>query len=504
MMAIAAVDGHLYITGGRVSQRLDNVEEPYVAPINRTLSIPLDESWDIKDLTVMSSSPNSQFQQVSGHALVAGRSSGRDRLWSWGGRSSKQNAQLYTLTPNGTGGGDWTQESVPDSITRGEFGSGTSCDGKMVYFGGRARTITDNSVRNLDGDSAIALPGVLTYNFEDGTWNNKTSEGWPESQETYLRGELICGGMGKKNPVVFAIGGATIPPTDAKDAASQPLDMATITFWDMAGERWHQQKTVGGRVPPARESFCAVGAPGQNGTYEIFVYGGWDKDKNALDDIWILSLPGFRWFQTDAKSTPRFEHKCHRSGDQMVNVGGNVLPLWQEVDELSQGIGVFNLSSLEWQTNYVTGTEYDSPDLVKEYYANGGMDDVEWENDEVKAFFVESGDDDKNNGGGGDGDDSGSDTPVGAIAGGVVGGVAAIAIIGFLIWFMRRRHRNQRMAGPNDLSGTDMNKDSAQPLHQGQYDLPPGYRAELDPTSAVMEMEAGASQPRRAPVELQG
>lgn len=60
------------------------------------------------------------------------------------------------------------------------------------------------------------------------------------------------------------------------------------------------------------------------------------------------------------------------------------------------------------------------------------------------------------------------------------------------------------MADPTDPSGADMNKDSAQPLHQGQYDLPPGYRAELDPTSAVMEMDAGASQPRRAPVELQG
>jgi hypothetical protein len=152
---------------------------------------------------------------------------------------------------------------------------------------------------------------------------------------------------------------------------------------------------------------------------------------------------------------------------------------------------------------------------------------VEWENDDVKAFFVDSSgeslthaisikhtrtnnisDNNNEDGGGGgdsgDGDDSGSETPVGAIAGGVVGGVAAIAIIGFLIWFMRRRRRNQGKAGPNELSGTDMNKDSTQPLHQGQYDLPPGYRAELDPTSAVMEMEAGTPQARRAPVELQG
>lgn len=128
-----------------------------------------------------------------------------------------------------------------------------------------------------------------------------------------------------------------------------------------------------------------------------------------MDDIWILSLPAFRWFQTDAKSTPRFEHQCHRSGDQMISIGGNDYPMWGEADELERGIGIFNLTSLEWQTNYVADQEYDSPDIVKEWYSNGyvlrygyrricdamltqcsGLEDVVWENNDVKAFFIES------------------------------------------------------------------------------------------------------------------
>jgi hypothetical protein len=140
----------------------------------------------------------------------------------------------------------------------------------MIYFGGRARKRTENSVRNLDDDSSIALPGVITYTLGDGTWNNKTVEGWPDKQQAYQRGELICAGVGERDPVVFAIGRGTIPAIGARGDSSWMLDMSMVTFWDMKEERWHKQSTGGGRVPPDRQSFCAVGAPSQNGTYEMY------------------------------------------------------------------------------------------------------------------------------------------------------------------------------------------------------------------------------------------
>jgi hypothetical protein len=45
------------------------------------------------------------------------------------------------------------------------------------------------------------------------------------------------------------------------------LGMSVVQFWDLWKERWHKQKAVGGRKPMDRQSFCAVRAPSQNGTY---------------------------------------------------------------------------------------------------------------------------------------------------------------------------------------------------------------------------------------------
>ena len=237
--------------------------------VNQTLALRLDTSWDVADVDIIETDTHPNFHQVTAHALVTGRSGGRDRLWSWGGTSDQLTAKLYVFTPDGDGGGSWSSESVPDSITRGQFGASTTCQDRMVYFGGRLRASTDDSVRNIDGSSSIALPGVLQYNFEDATWENKTSEGWTEKWATYQRGELVCADVKDRDPVVVAIGGAAIPSTNAYDDTGELLDMSKILFWDMKGEKWHSQKTGGQRKPQSRQGFCAVGAASKNGTYEM-------------------------------------------------------------------------------------------------------------------------------------------------------------------------------------------------------------------------------------------
>jgi hypothetical protein len=90
-----------------------------------------------------------------------------------------------------------------------------------------------------------------------------------------------------------------------------------------------------------------------------------------LDDIWVLSLPAFRWFKIDAESTERMDHRCARAGEHMITVGGDQNPRWETVDELERGIGIFNLRKLEWQTRFEEGTEYDAPDVVREWYEDG-------------------------------------------------------------------------------------------------------------------------------------
>lgn len=136
---------------------------------------------------------------------------------------------------------------------------------------------------------------------------------------------------------------------------------------------------------------------------------------------------------------------------------------------------------------------------------------MDW-SDEVRALFTSS---DPNNGGpdpdNGNGqpspnpEDGGSSTPVGAIAGGVVGGVAGIALIGAAVWFFLRKRRQSN--GPAEL-------DEAAKAENGSPDTskwspPPVYGGELqshDPHEARSELaDSRSGRYPSAPVsELQG
>ncbi|KAM0426551.1 hypothetical protein ACHAPT_008243 [Fusarium lateritium] len=76
----------------------------------------------------------------------------------------------------------------------------------------------------------------------------------------------------------------------------------------------------------------------------------------------------------------------------------------------------------------------------------------------------------------GDSDDGGSSTPVGAIVGGVVGGVALIAILGLAIWFIRRNKQKKAAAAagpPAPPPGTFPQQQQPQQMAYQQQGVPP-------------------------------
>ena len=135
-------------------------------------------------------------------------------------------------------------------------------------------------------------------------------------------------------------------------------------------------------------------------------------------------------------------------------------------DPWPQGIGVYDLSALEWKTAYDADAEpYVTPDIIKQYYQANGSEPAEWTDEGVKAWFqsaqrVENGEtssgssgntsnnnDSNNDSNSTSGDDeNNTSTNTGAIAGGVVGGVAALALLGGIIWFVLRRRRQRQGA----------------------------------------------------------
>ena len=81
--------------------------------------------------------------------------------------------------------------------------------------------------------------------------------------------------------------------------------------------------------------------------------------------------------------------------------------------------------------------------------------------------------DDNNNNNGGGGGDGGSDTPVGAIVGGVIGGVALILLIAFGIWFIRFQKR--KAAAKHDAAMEPYRQDPSQTGYAGAGYGNPAY-----------------------------
>jgi hypothetical protein len=181
--------------------------------------------------------------------------------------------------------------------------------------------------------------------------------------------------------VLVAIGGVVDPiefyrndkSNSSRTAESEmvsPTFMETVAVFDVESETWYLQNTTGD-TPPQLTEFCSVLASAKDGSsHNIYIYGGYnglDYNANPSDDVYILSLPSFKWVKAynGTKRHGRSGHRCIKVyPDQMLTVGG------QHVDPsqcLEGGVIVnFNLNSLSFQDNYDPAhwSEYKVPDLV--------------------------------------------------------------------------------------------------------------------------------------------
>ena len=94
-----------------------------------------------------------------------------------------------------------------------------------------------------------------------------------------------------------------------------------------------------------------------------FVFGGAvntafdlaSLDDEVYNDIYVLSLPAFRWFQANATvNVRRSSHACSVIGKrQMISIGGRPpssrRALGRESDPSSSGIGIFDITLLRRQ-----------------------------------------------------------------------------------------------------------------------------------------------------------
>ncbi len=251
--------------------------------------------------------------------------------------------------------------------------------------------------------------------------------------------------------------------------------LGTVHVYDAAAQEWFKQKTTG-IAPSSRVELCTAGVISTNGTFEIFMYAGWDGNNYGIQDdtIHILSLPGFHWIQVQyTPKSGRFAHTRHSvGGSQILTVGGidanpkittnaNFTALIKSnfnttADPFAQGLGVFDMSSLTWASQYTANEpDYEWSAPIKRFYQDSNKAYVQNLDqnvltlvdmthfapfpNETNATTTSSTTTSAAQSGA-----NGGKSNKGAIAGGVVGGLVALALITALIFYLLR-WRSERM-----------------------------------------------------------
>ena len=376
---------------------------------NWTYSIDLSSSWDrhsVQLKPIYKHSPVlNQFAlwpDSTGNTFYSFDGSIPAVFEDWSDLAPKS-TQFWYFTPNG-GSGDWMPASIISSsifssliqVSAGYYASG---NGLGFALGGIA---SDGSSYpfGLLTDTWQRLPGIVMYNESSQEWSNATSRGFTYNGFADNGAAHFVPNFGPEG-LLFAFGGNT---ANSADGDAIPISLNTAAMFEPVSKQWKTQP-VTGDPPDSTLNQCVVGVQGDNGTYEIFMYGGYvDDDTTATMDlgaVWVLSLPAFHWTkQLDPLGFGRFRHSCQVAGNrQMISIGGQIVTKdvdtidWFDcaVDPWEQGIGVFDLTDLKWKSSYDADAEsYVTSRIIKDYYEQNAPY-PSWDSPEVERWMVEQG-----------------------------------------------------------------------------------------------------------------
>lgn len=312
-------------------------------------------------------------------------------FWIWGGEAADGTPpppdQTWQFSADGNGGGFWSLKPPSNPRIFNELSRPVGCaytqgDGVGYCMGG---LLTSQSNASVGADTAVA--GLVSFGMSSSVWTNTSVS------PTLVNARAEYAPFGP-NGLILLLGGTP------GDPASAPVDFANITFYDPITKQFFSQQATGA-IPAGRQRFCSVGVPGPDNTFEVFLYGGLLAGNTVSDEVFVLSLPGFVFARADdpGATTARADHACVAVGGgkrQMLSVGGTDASRgfpadFSDPDPWAQGLGVFDMTSLRWTDGYASdATAYDTPEVVKQFYQDGGLGKVQWASDEVKNLFSSS------------------------------------------------------------------------------------------------------------------
>ncbi|OQO12636.1 hypothetical protein B0A48_02098 [Cryoendolithus antarcticus] len=343
-------------------------------------------------------------------------------------------------------------------------------NGNITTFA-EPNTLSIDLSSSWTNDSNPEEPGFYAYNgglsFTVQIGSNPPNELWqfaPSDKLGRVSGAITASGGG----LGFALSGEQSAGTQDGWGTGY-MDVSGLVIFKASSQARYNISSTGYSTDGSAINGSAVF--GDNGTYEIFMYGG---NAGQIDTtisqgvVVVLSLPSFNWQVHSSNATySRVGHAYNAIGNrQMAIIGGLILGSAGEYDfepdPWPNGIGIFDMSAFEWSASYdASAAAYVTPDIVKQHYQQNGLYPDSWADPALQEWFVRrninatttgsttspnpSTSSFANNDGG-----QQPQSHIGAIAGGVVGGiVACAALLAGVFWL--RRHRNPRNSRAAEL-----------------------------------------------------
>ncbi|KAK6513587.1 hypothetical protein TWF506_008024 [Arthrobotrys conoides] len=336
------------------------------------------------------------------------------------------------------------EEARGDLILGASRGASTYYKDVGYYRGGQIDNFTTPNWRGGDSGTVI-LSGMLKVDLATITITNETRHSgydvfkFENSGLVYRDGNLIPVTFNKRDYLINFAGGGV---------RGNGLPLKDVYVYDIERSSWYRQPTSGGPPTNTRGGCVVANYAPDNSSIQIIFYGGlnYNVDKGdfeAIDSMWILSIPGFEWIPVAPGNRPRGpgarqDHTCHIRGSQMLVVGGRNDSRICE----GSGIWVFDTSKLEWQTSYIANSPYTVPTTVSSAIGGSSNGGVSWDGlpkvappDINSPFYNITG-----------GNSSEKKSPsAGVIAGSVIGGLVGLGLIGLVVWYFYKRNRDKKL-----------------------------------------------------------
>ena len=194
----------------------------------------------------------------------------------------------------------------------------------------------------------------------------------------------------------------------------------------------------------------------------------------------------------------------------MISIGGQIANSTATAknpnipDPWHNGIGIFDMTAMEWKAKYdADAAPYVTPDVVKTYHQQNGRYPAKWDNDLVKAWFTETKSKPENPTTTADvpsttstpapnSEEKNSGSKTGAIAGGTVGGVAALAIISLLAFFLVRRQRRGAEKDTYKYEKPELGNEGSRPVFGNT--LPPNEMSGTNEPTELPQREVATTE----------